>query len=679
MRRAASCQQGEWSVKTPVLFAVFVAAIAVPAAAQVPAGTRLETAGALFGVRETVQQIDISPDGQRVVYVTPGPGRSSLALVATLNGGGEPSPAFATNGKPDRLDWCNFVTNDRVVCRISGVVNQAGVRIPFSRLLSVDIDGGNFAALGQQSSFYDTRLRQFDGDILDWLPDEDGAVLMAREYIPEGRSGTRLARTTDGLGVDRIDVRSKRATRIESAAKDADFFITDGRGNVRIKGFQPVRGATGQLADRVNYHYRLPDSKDWKPFSVVTDGKGLIPIAIEASSNSAYALQKLDGRYALYRVKLDGSVDTALVYKNDKVDVDNVVRIGRGAKVIGVTFAEEKRSVIYFDKTYGNLATALGKALPNLPKVGFVGSSADTNRLLIFAGSDADPGRYYVFDKSTRNLSEILLARPALEGVALSSVKPISYPASDGTAIPGYLTLPPGKADARGLPAVILPHGGPSARDEWGFDWMAQFLAHRGYAVLQPNYRGSAGFGDEWLKENGFKSWRTSIGDVVDAARWLVAEGIADPDKVSIVGWSYGGCAALQAGVIEPQRFKAIVAIAPVTDLAQLKQEARDYTNAKLIEEEIGSGAHIDEGSPQRNVDKLQAPVLMFHGDLDVNVNIAQARNMDAKLRAAGKDSTLVEYEGLEHSLVDSNVRAQMLDRIAAFLDANMNKQEGAK
>ncbi len=249
----------------------------------------------------------------------------------------------------------------------------------------------------------------------------------------------------------------------------------------------------------------------------------------------------------------------------------------------------------------------------------------------------------------------------------------------DGTAIPGYLTLPPGKAETRGLPAVILPHGGPSARDEWGFDWIAQFLAHRGFAVLQPNYRGSAGFGDEWLKENGFKSWRTSIGDVVDAARWLVAEGIADPDKVSIVGWSYGGYAALQAGVIEPQRFKAIVAIAPVTDLAQLKLEARDYSNAKLIEEEIGSGAHIEQGSPQRNVEKLQAPVLMFHGDLDINVNIAQARNMDAKLRAAGKASTLVEYEGLDHSLVDSNVRAQMLDRIAAFLDANTNEQERAK
>ncbi len=665
-------------MKPQILIAAILAAAVVPAAAQEPAGTRLETAGALFGVRETVQHIDISPDGQRVVYVTPGPGRSSLALVATLNRGGEPARAFATNGSPDRLDWCNFVTDDRLVCRGSGVVDQAGVRIPYSRLISVDTDGGNFAALGQQSTFYDTRLRQFDGEILDWLPGEDGMVLMAREYIPEGRSGTRLARTTDGLGVDRIDVRSKRATRIEAAAKDADFFMTDGRGNVRMKGFRPVRGATGQLASRVNFHYRLVDSKDWKLFSVVEDGKGLIPIAIEAGSDSAYALQKLDGRYALYRVKLDGSLATELVYKNDKVDVDNVVRIGRGGKVIGVTFAEEKRSVVYFDTTYRNLATVLGKALPNLPKVGFIGSSADNSRLLVFAGSDADPGRYYVFDKSAQNLSEILLARPALEGVALSSVKPISYPASDGTSIPAYLTLPPGKADARGLPSVVLPHGGPSARDEWGFDWIAQFLAHRGYAVLQPNYRGSAGFGDAWLQENGFKSWRTSIGDVVDAARWLVTAG-ADADRVSIVGWSYGGYAALQAGVIEPQRFRSIVAIAPVTDLAQLKQEARDYNNAKLIEEEIGRGAHIEEGSPQRNVGKLQAPVLMFHGDLDANVNIAQSRNMDAKLRAAGKASTLVEYEGLDHDLDDSNVRAQMLDRIAAFLQGTANEPKAAE
>lgn len=653
-----------------LLLAVAFVSPAIPAVAQNTAPPT-NTAGALFGVRETVQQIDISLDGKQVVYVTPGPGRTSAAYVADLTGG-EPQLVYWSNGSPNRLDWCKFASNNRLVCRVVGEVEVAGVLVPFSRLLAVGTDGKNVKMLGQKSSQYDTRMRQFDGDILDWLPDEDGAVLMARDYIPEAKIGTKIVRTTNGLGIDRIDVATMATTPVENAMKTADYFISDGRGNVRIKAYRPERGGTGQLASRVDYHYRLTESKDWKPFSSWDGKAGTMPIEVDAGTNSAYVLKTLDGRLALYRVKLDGSMATELVYKNDKVDVDGVVRSGRGSRVIGVTFAEEKRHVIYFDPEYSKLAVALDKAIPNLPMIDFLGSSADNNKLLIRAGSDSDPGRYYVHDRTKRTLNEILLERPALEEVKLASVKPITYPANDGTAIPAYLTLPPGKEkDAHGLPAVVLPHGGPSARDEWGFDWLAQYLAHQGYAVLQPNYRGSAGFGDAWLHENGFKSWRISISDVTAAAKWLGTQGIADPRKLAIVGWSYGGYAALQSGVTEPDVFKAIVAIAPVTDLNLVKLEARDYTNARNVADEIGSGAHIVEGSPLQNARQIKAPVLMFHGTMDLNVGVQHSRKMDANLRSAGKASELVVYDGLEHSLADSNARAQMLDKIGAFLKAN--------
>ena len=656
----------------PLAIVAALASAALPVLAQQTPVPSPDSPGALFGVRETVQQIDISPDGSRVVYVTPGTGRISAAFVADLASGTQ-QQVIQSGGNPERLSWCNFVSNTRLICRFVGQVDSAGVLIPFARLIAVDTDGKNVKPLGQRSSFYDSRMRQFDGSVLDWLPDADGAVLMARENVPEaGKMNTRVVRKVDGLSVDRIDVTTLQSTPVEAASKAADFFITDGRGNVRIKAYQPQRGGTGLLAARVDYHYRLPGSQEWKPFSSWDERIGMAPIHVDAGSNSAYALQNLDGRIALYRVKLDGSMATELVYKNDRVDVDDVVRVGRGSRVIGATFAEEKRSVVYFDLEYHALAAALGKALPTLPTIDFLGTSADNSKLLIHAGSDSDPGRYYVYDKSTRALNEIMLARPALEAVKLASVKPITYPARDGTAIPAYLTLPPGKEGTRGLPAVVLPHGGPSARDEWGFHWLAQFLAHEGYAVIQPNYRGSAGYGDDWLQENGFKSWRTSIGDVTDAGRWLAAQGIADPAKLAIVGWSYGGYAGLQSGVSEPDLFKAIVAIAPVTDLALVKQEARNYTNARNVADFIGSGPHIAEASPLRNVEKIQAPVLMFHGDMDINVGVQQSRRMDTRLRSAGKASELVVYEGLEHSLVDSSARTQMLDRIAAFLKTHL-------
>ena len=152
---------------------------------------------------------------------------------------------------------------------------------------------------------------------------------------------------------------------------------------------------------------------------------------------------------------------------------------------------------------------------------------------------------------------------------------PVSFPAADGTAIPGYLTLPPG-SDGKGLPAIVLPHGGPSARDEWGFDWLVQFFVARGYAVLQPNFRGSSGYGSAWFGRNGFQAWRTAIGDVNDAGRWLVGAGHRRSrqagDRRLVLRRL---CRAAVAGARPRRCIKAVVAIAPVTDLEQLREDSR--------------------------------------------------------------------------------------------------------
>jgi dipeptidyl aminopeptidase/acylaminoacyl peptidase len=220
----------------------------------------------------------------------------------------------------------------------------------------------------------------------------------------------------------------------------------------------------------------------------------------------------------------------------------------------------------------------------------------------------------------------------------------------------------------------VMPHGGPSARDVWGFDWLAQYYAGRGYAVLQPNFRGSAGYGSQWFQTNGFQSWRTAIGDVNDAGRWLIGEGIADPAKLAIVGWSYGGYAALQSAIVDPTLFRAIVAIAPVTDLGDARDEWRGYYSANT-RDFFGSGPHIAQGSPARHAEIIRAPVLLFHGTLDVNVRIHQSRLMRDRLRAAGRTVDLVEFPGLDHRLEDSAARAQLLRRSDAFLRQTLGIQ----
>lgn len=202
--------------------------------------------------------------------------------------------------------------------------------------------------------------------------------------------------------------------------------------------------------------------------------------------------------------------------------------------------------------------------------------------------------------------------------------------------------------------------------------YLAQYYVQLGYAVLQPNFRGSSGYGEAWYCNNGFKSWATAIGDVNDGARWLVAQGIADKARLAIVGWSYGGYAALQANILDPGLYKAVVAVAPVTDLEGLRSRAAKFTNYLQVDAFIGQGPHVAAGSPARHAAVFRAPVLMFSGDRDLNVDVSQARTMDAALAAAGKAHELKIYPGLDYQLDDSSARTDLLRRSAAFLAANV-------
>jgi dipeptidyl aminopeptidase/acylaminoacyl peptidase len=358
-----------------------------------------------------------------------------------------------------------------------------------------------------------------------------------------------------------------------------------------------------------------------------------------------------------------------VVYANAEVDVDALIRIGRANRVVGATYITEYPHAVYFAPDVKALIESLSRALkPATPRV--VDASADESRMLVLTSTDKDPGVYYVFDRKSQRLQTFLVVRSQLEGIKLAAVKPITYRAADGTDIPGYLTLPPGVDIAQGLPALVMPHGGPGARDVWGFNWVAQFFAARGYAVLQPNFRGSAGYGEQWFQKNGFRSWQTAIGDVLDGGRWLVKEGIADPRKLGIVGWSYGGYAALQSAVVDPTLFKAVIAIAPVTDLNQIKQEHRYWTDVEIVNAYVGDGPHMHEGSPAEHADRFRVPVLLFHGEMDRNVSVEESRLMATRLKRAAVSCELMTWPDLDHSLDDSSARAQMLSRSDSFLRA---------
>jgi dipeptidyl aminopeptidase/acylaminoacyl peptidase len=642
---------------------------AISASAHAQSTHTLADDATAFGARPAVTAPRLSPDGSSVMYITPGPGPKTYAVISNLQTG-KSTVLTAADGDPEILRWCDYSAPDRAVCRISALTHQLASIIGFQRLISMNLDGSDGRLLGQKSSFYDTALRQTDAVILDWNKKVDGKVLMERIYVPQGGQAaieSRLARKKSGLGVDLIDTHDLKSSTVEQPREEASDYLTDGRGNVRIMRVDEYQGSG--LTGRAKYYYRLPSSHDWKTLvDYVDEDDQIIPVAIDADINAAYVLKKKDGRRALYTIKLDGSLAEKLVAENPHVDIDNVVRVGDGQRVIGYTYADEARHAVYFDPEFKALADSLSKVLPNLPLVDFVDSSSDGRKLLIYAESDNDAGRFYLFDRDSKTLNEAMLEHPQLAGRTLAKVKPVTISAPDGAQIPAYLTLPPGK-QAKNLPAVVLPHGGPSSRDEWGFDFLSQFLAARGYAVIQPEYRGSAGYGDQWLNENGFKNWRTSMGDIAASANWLGSQGIADPKRVAIFGWSYGGYAALMEAETDPQLYKAVIAVAPVTDLGMLKDDAKGYTSAGVVEDFIGDGPHIEEGSPLRHVDRIQAPVLLVHGDLDANVAFRHSEKMADALRGAGKQVEFLQYKGLDHQLRDSTVRAEMLTHMAELLD----------
>jgi dipeptidyl aminopeptidase/acylaminoacyl peptidase len=644
----------------------FLPAAAAPAPAAAPAADQ----AAIFGQREDVQQISLSPSGARIAFVAPGPGPSSVLYVADVATDAAPKIALSADGKPDRIRSCYWVSESRLVCNLSLIGVSAGELIEASRIVAIDADGGNLKLLSRSQRADDAYASLRGGAVIDTLPDENGAVLMNREYVPEEAQATHMNDTREGLGVDRLDTSSLSWKSVEAPRKDAVEYISDGRGKVRIMG---TRKQTGEGYDRagISYFYRTKDSNGWKPLSTTANG-GFDPYAVDPVLDVAYGFENKDGRQALFSMALDGSNRETLLLARPDVDVDRLIRIGRRERVVGASFVTDRREAVYFDKDLQALAISLSKALSGLPSVDFVDSSADESKLLLRAGSDTDPGRYYLYDKATRHLSELMLSRGDLEGVRLAEQKPVSYKAADGTVIPAYLTLPPG-SNGRNLPTIVMPHGGPGARDEWGFDWLPQYFAVRGYAVLQPEFRGSTGYGDAYFVHNGFQSWRTAIGDIADGGHWLVSQGIADPSKLAIMGWSYGGYAALQANVVDPNLFKAVVAVAPVTDLATLVEERRGWNDYLIVQNMIGSGPHVREGSPAQNADRILAPVLMFHGDFDLNVGVRESKLMDEKLRAAGHKSELVVYPGLDHQLEDSKVRADMLRRSDAFLRAALN------
>ncbi len=617
----------------------------------------IEQAAKLFGSRPTGFAPDLSPDGDKLVYLSAGPGASTIVHIAALNTDSDRELA-QSSGKPDKIRWCKFANETWIVCRWGENVRDDGITFGASRAIAINTATGKIEPLGATDKRdADPGIEQYDGDIIDWLPDDSGALLMARRYPAAHGFPNRIS-------VDKITVDPFSVSVIEPATSRDVAYMTDGHGSVRLRDDEKS-DIDHEFTGAESFDYRTPKSSEWLPLH--EGGPDFHPLAVDKSTNSLYFLKPLDGREALYRMTLDSTGSEQLVASNPSVDIENVIQLGPGDPVVGYQYTDDKTHSVYIDNAMKHLGDELAKALPNRPLIDFIGRSKDGQKILLHVASDVDPGVFFILDRSTNRMEPVLNSNDLIDGSGLAPMRAVSVPTKDGKSIPAYVTM---RSDlsAGPHPAIVMPHGGPSERDSWGFDWLGQFLAARGYVVIQPNFRGSSGYGQEFLGENAFHEWRKVMSDIHDSADWLVKERLADPNRMAILGWSYGGYAALQSSAMD-SRYKAVIAIAPVTDLKQLRREAEHFRGATIEQKEIGKGDQLVDGSPITHAADIHAPVLLVHGTIDGNVEYDHSKRMLAALKKAGATADLLTFPGLDHQLDNSDARTTMLTRIGQLLD----------
>lgn len=396
----------------------------------------------------------------------------------------------------------------------------------------------------------------------------------------------------------------------------------------------------------VSYFYRANDSTKLDSLLTTNFRESFYPQNFTPDNQHFYAMSNI-GRDKVAAVEFDPATrkEVKEIYKHADYDLGGINYSEKQQKIISISYTGEKDEYFFTDKPTEEIFNKLKQELPG-KTLSLYGSDLNEERFIVYAGSDKTVA-FHLFDVKSGKTSLLANSKPWLDEANLASVKPILYKSRDGLDIRGYLTLPKG-VEAKNLPLVVNPHGGPWARDGWYMNEEVQFLANRGYAVLQMNFRGSTGYGRKFW-EAGFKQWGKAMqDDITDGVKWLTDQGIADPKRVAIYGASYGGYATLAGVAFTPDLYAAGVDYVGVSNLFTFMNTIPPYWEPyrKMFYEMVGDPGSADsvflrEASPVFHVDKIKAPLLIAQGANDPRVNKAESDQMVEALKARG---IAVEY-----------------------------------
>lgn len=612
-----------------------------------------------FASLPDVSHVILSPDGESVASLqrvdVQGIKGTSLNVVDLATG--KSTLLLFVDNEEQRIRWIRWANDKKILVGTAFPGVRYETPTTETRLLIVDVETKkNRSAVNGKflSTLYD--YPQIQDFVVDILPNDNDHFLLHLN------SGTSLNER-----VYKISLTKSEMKLVHGSKSNIVEWITDRYNNVRVGRY--FYGTTNKFI------HRPIGSKKWTTlweFESFTEDK-VWPIGFGENPNILYVSALHNGRDAVFKVDLsDSDLNKELVYANSKYDVSgSLVYSKLTKKVVGISLSDDQ-GYVFWDKEYKKLMAGINKALPGSDN-SLVSMSDDERKYVVYVADDSDPGAYYLGDRDKNTLDPIAERYAKLDPKVLAEKRKVHYKARDGLDIEAFLTLPKSYVKGEKLPTIIFPHGGPISYGGSGFDYWTQFFANRGFAVFQMDFRGSSGYGFDFMKA-GMQNWGLAMqDDVEDGTKWMINNGYTDANKICIVGGSYGGYAALMGAVKTPDLYQCAVSFAGVTDIAYLLLLSRSYVEYDITKAQIGSDSSaLRKRSPLHNVESINIPILLIHGEEDRVVKVKHSRKMRSKLKRKKKDVTYLELEKGTHYLSNNDNRVAAFKAMDEFLQKHL-------
>jgi len=586
----------------------------------------------------------ISPNGEHIAYMKPWKARMNV-FVMDMNTKKE---VRLTSSQERGIYWFAWLNNNRI-----GYIKDEGGNENM-HFYAVNVDMSNEIDL--------TPFENVQARIIDDLEDDPNHIIMGLNK--------RNPQIHDPY---RINVNDGKMDMIAENPGNISEWMTDHDGKLRM----------AITSDGVNTSllYRDKESDGFKPI-LTTDFKvSVAPLFFTFDNKNLYvASNRGRDKTAIFEFDLNKSKEGKLIFEHDEVDVSGLMFSRKRKVLTGVSYTVAKNEMVFFDTLREGLQQKLEEKLPGY-EVGITSFSEDETKAVVVTYSDKSRGTYYYYDLDKNKLIELGQVSPWLNEEDMCEMKPIHYKSRDGLIINGYLTLPNG-TNGKNLPVVVNPHGGPWHRDSWGYNSEVQFLANRGFAVFQMNFRGSTGYGREFW-EKSFKQWGKSMqDDISDGVNWLIDEGIANPDRIAIYGASYGGYATLAGLAFTPDLYACGVDYVGVSSLFTFMESMPPYWELyrSMMYEMVGHPEKDKEllasASPLLHIDKIKAPLFIAQGANDPRVVKAESDQIVEALKNAGIDVPYMVKDNEGHGFYNEENQFDFYREMEKFLTKYIGKSK---